>query len=196
MTNLLRTYSKRKSGWRVKFLMEKGTTNVLQDRVMIINGMGAEYLIEAGTDNPDKIGHYLEDRATKAIKQLEEKDLIFTSQEALLFAVFARAIRSQSQCFVNMLVREKKHDLQMFNNHVDKMVRSLEINYEKLLGKEQAQLFLDEQEDVVYDMFSGYKTAILNGELRQFVDYIKAFNNPAAMGKEIKMKVVDDTSKD
>lgn len=194
MTNLLRSYSNRKQGWRVKFLIEKGTNNVIQDRVMIINGHGAEYLIEPETDDPDKLLPLLEARVTKTIRELEERDILYITQQQLIFAVFARAIRSQSQCFVNLLAREKKHDLQMFNNHVDKMVRSLEIDFEKLIGKEQSELFMDEQEDVVLDVFSQFKAASETGRLKEFVEYVKDFGKEPA-GKEIKLEVVNDNSR-
>jgi len=195
MTNLLRSYSSRKTGWRVKFLIKEGSKEIIEDRVMIINSQGAEYLIEPDTTDPEKILHSLEARVTKTLKDLEERDMMYMLRESLIFAVFARAIRSQSQCFVNLLVRDKKHDLQMFNNHVDKMIRSLEINYELLLGKEQADMFLDEHEDVVMDVFSKFKVAIDEGKLKEFVDHVKGFGDKP-MAKEVKMELLSDDGED
>lgn len=191
MTNLLRSYANRKSGWRVAFLSHEG--NIVEDRVMVVNGYGSEYLIEAdsGIKEEEKRLHNLELKVTKTLQEMEEKDMIYMLQESLMFAVFARAIRSQSQSFVNLLVREKKHDLQMFNNHVEKMVRSLEINYKKLLGEDQIDLFLDEQEDIVFQVFGKFKSAIAAGQLEEFIDYVNSFG--MHKGKMVKLEPKSDS---
>lgn len=195
MTNLLYKYSRRKHGWRVRFLMTEDGKNPIKDRVMVINGYGAEYMVEVQPGTPeDKIPHHLEDLTTKLLKDLEERDLLHVSRESLMFAVFAKVIRSQSQQFVGLLVQEKKRDLQMFNNHVDKMVRSLEGNYKTLLGEEQVEQFLGDLEDVVFDVFLKFKEVIDTGRLEDFQNYVKAFDEES---KVAQMEVVEkkDNSK-
>ncbi|MHA2009946.1 MAG: hypothetical protein ACW980_21745 [Promethearchaeota archaeon] len=177
MTNLLYKYSKRKHGWRVRFLLGEDGKNPITNKLMIINGMGAEYLIEVPEGTPeDKVGHYLEDLTTKFLKDVEERDMLHIARESLMFAVFAKAIRSQSQQFVGLLTKDKKHDLQMFNNHVDKMTRSLEVNFGNLIGKEQTDKFLEDMEDVVFNVFLKFKDVIDTGRLEEFEKYVQTFD--------------------
>ncbi len=189
MTNLLYKYSKRTRGWRVKFLMGKDDKPI-EGKVMIINGMGAEYLIEVEKDTPeDMVGHHLEDLVTKFLKDVEEKDIMYVSRETLMFMVFAQVIRAQSQCFVSYLTKDKKHDLQMFNNHVDKMVRSLESNYTELIGGDQIEKFSEVMGDVVFDVFLKFKEMAEVGKLDEFRNYVTAFNTEPSV---VKMKATNE----
>lgn len=187
MTNLLYKYSKRKSGWRVKFLLGKDGKNPIKGKLMIVNGYGAEYLIQVEKGTPKgKVDHFLEDLTTKFLKDVEERDLLFVSRESLMFMVFAKVIRSQSQQFVSYLTHDKKHDLQMFNNHVDKMVRSLESNYSSMLGKDQIEQFSEDMEDLVFDTFLKFKECTDTGKIDEFRNYMKSFNTETPV---LKMKV-------
>ena len=186
MTNLLHKYSKRKTGWRVKFLFDD-SGKPINDKVMVINGLGNEYLIATEDGTPDdKVGHFLEDLVTKFLKDVEEKDLIFVSKETLMFMVFAKVIRTQSQLFIGYLTKDKKHDLQLFNNHVDKMVKSLESNYMNMLGKEQVELFSKEMEGVVIDLFSVFKDSLDNGSILGLMNHVKEYYAPSTKNESDK----------
>ena len=119
MTNLLYKYSQRKRGWRVRFLLGPDGKKPIQGKLMIVNGHGAEYLIQVEDGTPeDKVDHYLEDLTTKFLKDVEERDLLFVSRESLMFMVFAQVIRSQSQQFVGYLTHEKKKQIKIFNKQL------------------------------------------------------------------------------
>jgi hypothetical protein len=189
MTNLLHKYSNRKHGWRVKFLFDK-KEQLIEDKVMVINGIGGEYMIgvEEGTPE-DLIPHHLEDMVTKFLKDVEEKDMIYLAKESLMFTVLSKALRTQSQLFAPLLVRDKKHNLQMFNNHADKMVKSLKENFHSLIGEEQTEKFIEDMEQVVFNVFMKFKEVGETGRLADFQTYVMAFDSET---KVAQMQVVEE----
>lgn len=193
MTNLLHKYAKRKHGWRVKFLFDDDD-NLIPDKVMVINGIGGEYLIgvEEGTPE-DLVPHHLEDLVTKFLRDVEEKDMIYVAKESLMFTVIAKALRTQSQLFAPLLVRDKKHNLQMFNNHADKMVKSLRENFHTLIGEEQTEKFIEDMEQVVFNVFMKFKEVGENGRLADFQTYVMAFDSET---KVAQMGVVKEEKKE
>lgn len=184
MTNLLYKYSQRKHGWRVAFLLGEDGKKPIRGKLMVINDRGAEFLIEVpkGTSKQKK-DQVLEEMTAKFIIDNEESDMMFMTRESLMFAVFARVIRTQSAHFVGYLRQEKKQDLQIFNDRVDMMLRTLEINYKDMLGKEQTELFLTEMEELVMEVFSIFKGAVDTGKLEEIRNHIKSFNTEKVVTK-------------
>ena len=177
MTNLLRKYASRKAGWKVRFMITEDG-KVVEDKVIITNGRGADYIIVPDENlEGDVLLHDLERKATAKIKEMEEKDLMYVSRETLMFAVLARAIRSQSQCFIGLLTHDKKYDLNLYVNHTDKMTKSLDENYKGILTPEVYNRFTDDMEDVVFDIFNGLKDSFSKGDILAFRDHVKNFRS-------------------
>jgi hypothetical protein len=187
MTNLLRKYSKRKHGWRVVFMWDKDK-KIVEDTVLVSNGRGVEYAIAVDEDVDEETKlHWLENRVTKTIKELEEKDMIYVARESLMFGVFAKVIQSQTQCFVDFLTKDKKYDFNMYVSHTDKMARMLK-EYYAVFGKENVDAISESLEDITFDVFSNFKKAVEDGRLEEFSAYVKGFYAPTEKAKEAPVK--------
>lgn len=168
MTDLLRKYSKRKHGWKVEFILDEDK-KILEGGVFVVKDK-AKFIIK----NPEP--KELEKQVTAFIKNREEKDMETFAREKLLFAGFVKTLRSQSQYFVGFLTNEAKHKLTLFNNHSDKMVKSLGNDYEVILGKEKYDQLMDSFEDMNFTVFTKLRDAILEGKAEKFMEYVNNFD--------------------
>ena len=162
---------------------------IVESSVLVTNGRGAEYMVavEEDVDEETKL-RWLEQRVTKVIKELEEKDMVYVCREALMFGVFTSVTRSQAECFIDFLTKDKKYDLNMFLSHADKMTKTL-AEYNTIFGEEQVKQITEALTSVVHDMFTAFKTASEDGRLPQLAEHIKQFYEPTKTVAKKKKKL-------
>jgi hypothetical protein len=176
MTNLLSKYSKRKEGWKVRFLFLKDKS-VVQNSVMVINNMGQEYLVEVDEGTPEeKVPHHLEHKVTQLIKDLESRDMQYVTRESLMYAIIAEALRAQTQYFVGYLKHEEKRRLNDFNKRVEQMTKNLSKPYERLVGKDMLEELKGDVAESLYTMYDIFRYTIDEGNTAEFMAHIKSFN--------------------
>lgn len=176
MTNLLHKYSKRKEGWRVKFLFTKDK-KVIQDTVMVINGMGNEYMVQVDEGTPEKlIPHHLENKVVKLVKELEANDINFVTRESLMYAIMVEALRAQTQYFVGYLKKEEKQKLNDFNRKADNMAKVLSMPYKRLVGEDMLETIKGDIAEAVYGMYDMLRQSSDAGMAEDFIQHVKSFS--------------------
>ena len=180
MTNLLSKYSKRKEGWRVKFLFLEDKS-VVQDSLMVINTVGQEYLVSVEEGTPkDKIPYHLEDQTRKLINDLENRDKQFVTRESLMYAIIAEALRAQTQYFVGYLKHDEKRKLNEFNRIVERMAKNLSKPYERVVGKDMLEELKGDVAEALYNIYDVFREAIDDGKTEAFLEHVKSFKKEEA----------------
>jgi ssRNA-specific RNase YbeY (16S rRNA maturation enzyme) len=175
MTNLLHKYSKRKDGWRVKFLFTKDD-KVIQNSVYVINNTSAEYLVTVDEGTPeDKVPHHLENKVVKLINKLENRDRELVTRESLMFGILAKTLRAQSQFFVGFVSKEEKQKLNDFNRRCDRMANTLTKPYQKLIGKEQLEALEGDMGEAIYRVYDAFRYSIETGKQNDFMKMIESY---------------------
>lgn len=188
---LLKKLSKRNQGWRPKSIHDDN--GLIRNACMVSNGSVSLKVEVPVLNDLDKMDKLLEVQVIKAINELNERDDAIIKRQTLIFSVLASATVNQAEMFIGLMHHDGKQELNNFIRRTERLVKSIQKDFVKLAGKQMEDLLVDLEEAAV-KVFGSLGTAIDEGKILDFVDYVESFKEKED-GKVVEMSAVKKESK-
>lgn len=172
-SKLLNKLATRKTGWRPEAIFDTETKVMVLDACMVTNGH-VHILVKAGTDIEGLFDRMLEQNVIRVIKECEEKDNLFIQKQTIIFSALASASVGQAQCFVGMIDRAGKMELNRYINSNEHIIKTIQSEAIKVVGPQMKEL-LEGIEDSSFVLFQSFCTAMEIGKAPEFLEHVKSF---------------------